>query len=507
MKVVFWTILLLFFSGSIPAQQKKNASLEEISATLDSARNSFKSIFKKGNTKGGEPGQNKKRTTEKTNPSILTEMDAGREKGLAGTLHPAVKYIDNVNRVGFKEGVLIVEKNGMYSLIDTAGNTIIPYSKASLSYIRNNGGSKDFFRYLDATDNKKHHLINSRGQKILDLINNNTGEPYYLPSSQTEVYMGSFDKDFLILQSNGDNGIALDKKGNIYHITHAYGLMSEGLVIAYGEKLGQGAYGTTSRLFGAKNLKNQWVVPPLYEYLGPFSEGYAVAGKRDERGDLKYGFVDNKGKEIIAFQYTVRPGSFRYGRALIRPPYNSSSPVVFAFIDKKGNVVFQVTKEDRKNKKAEFSFQVKHGYIQGLLFDLHGVTDTMGKRTAMKDFLQKAGLPDGSTLVQHTDNGLLAVVEEELPIYPASVYEYNRDYFIYECYNKEAREKNYGIYWIRTGEIVPPVFTAIGNMDPLSKFFYAKFRLKKGTGTDAFHEGYINKDGVFILLKKTASEW
>lgn len=503
---IFFLALILSLS-SVTAQEKKPNLLKKVGRKLDSLGTAVEAATRPKDEKV-EKGKSGDVSVEEKPKSI----GSATTSSTAGTLHPSVVYLDNINTLGFKEGVLIVEKNANYSMIDAKGNTVIPFSKIPIKYIHNAGGSKDFFVYSDlstTSTGNNDYVMNGKGEKLLDMSrgNSSNGSRYSVAMNGLAgaEYTCSFDKDFLFVNLIGGGGVILDKTGKLYPITRPYGFLSEGLVIAYDDKPSTASSGAGNPRFGARNLKNQWVVPPNYEYLGPFSEGYAVAGKRNNMGDLLYGFVDNKGTEVIPFKYTVRPGSFRYGRALIQTPRNSSSNISHAFINKKGDIVFEITREQVKAKSAAVLGYAR--FTQGLIIDLYGVTDTTGKWMDVNTYVKSIGLPAGATIQQNKGSSLLLNSYRDLEVMPVHMYETNPDYLIYEVFNKESKEKQYGIYWMKTKQIVPPVFTQLGEMDPVSKLFYAKYRVKKGTAKDAFHEGFINTDGVFLFLKKPASEW
>ncbi len=421
------------------------------------------------------------------------------DNGNAGSLHANVKWIDNASQIGFKDGILIIEKNNLYMMMDAHGKEIIPYSKNYIALIHNGGGSKNFYIFEDrGLSSANRFLIDGSGKKLL-IMNKDTY--YSVPvsvSAESHVRL-SFDKEYIFLNITNGGGVIVNGAGEKFKITDAYGFLSEGLIVATASD------NANHIRYGFKNLKDQWVVQPLYDEVGPFSEGFAVVGKKDALGDIKYGFIDKTGKEVIPLKYSVRPGSFRYGRALIRTPNNSTSNISHAFIDKNGETVYEVTKEAIKRKQAGVT--INAGYIQGLLIDHLGVTDLNGKWTDIKTYIKSIGLPEGSRILPNKGSQLLTTSYRDQPIFPAKPYEYDPDYLIYESFNKATGIKAYGIYWMKTKRIVPAVFEHIGEVDPVSKLFYARFRIKQGTGADAYREGYINEDGIFLFVKKAPADW
>lgn len=502
-KIVVLYAILVWACPAQAQQKKPDKSFKDIRATVDSTGNKLKNIFSKKKKKEGTTGET---GNTQAGSNEVVAAGASQISTKAGSLHADVKQLDNIGPWGFKEGVLIVYYNGLYMLIDTSGKIVIPYSRNYLAYIENGGGSKNFFLYEEdgsyaGNGTKNSFLINNSGKKI---FKKNTDPIYVTPVavSREAQYFFSFDKEYLLMKTMDGAGAAVNSNGEKSRITDAYGFLSEGLVVA---SISANDNRGTGSLYGFKNLKDQWVIKPIYEELGPFSEGLAVAGKRNAMGDIKYGFIDRTGKEVIPFKYSVRPGSFRYGRAIIRSPLNSTSGIAYACIDKKGETVYEVTQKDINSKQAVVTLNA--GYVQGLMIDAFGVVDLNGKWMDIKAYTKSIGLPEGAKIVPNRLSKMVTTSSRDLLLFPATTYEYNPDYLIYEGANSSVSRRAYGIYWMKTKKIVPPVFEQIGEVDPLSKLCYAKFRLKPGTGADAIREGFINQEGEFMFVKKLPSDW
>lgn len=71
-----------------------------------------------------------------------------------------------------------------------------------------------------------------------------------------------------------------------------------------------------------------------YDDVWGFSEGLAVVMKEDKNDNVKYGYIDKKGKEVIELKYDDA-GSFSEGIAPVRKDGK------WCYIDKTGKIVLE----------------------------------------------------------------------------------------------------------------------------------------------------------------------
>ena len=90
-----------------------------------------------------------------------------------------------------------------------------------------------------------------------------------------------------------------------------------------------------TNLWGFIDINGRKVVPAKYPAVHQFSEGLAaVQMPLESDAPLKWGFIDNTGKMVIAPRFSIEPNDFAYGYALVQKVSEA-----FVYIDKTGKVV------------------------------------------------------------------------------------------------------------------------------------------------------------------------
>lgn len=191
--------------------------------------------------------------------------------------------IGNRKSPGFSEGLISVDKEGKWGVIDKQGNTVIPFKDNSPVGSFHNG-------LASFASGEKHGFINSSGEVVI--------------SPQYDI-VDDFMEGYAIVAN--DNPASQD-----------------------------GDY-----LYGAIDTQGNLIVPIQYNYMSRFREGMArVSDKAFGRG--KYGFVNTSGNLIVPIQYT-KAYSFFDGLAVVAVKDERFSEPVFqnryGYIDKQGNVV------------------------------------------------------------------------------------------------------------------------------------------------------------------------
>ena len=381
-----------------------------------------------------------------------------------GDVAPNAKAIDADYLFAFNMGAAIVEKGTAWGLIDMAGNFIVPYNKYhQISALYGFGGylTHGGIFLVDG----EMGAINSKGKLITEAF------PKFRWS------MGSNDGKLI---KAFEKPLYLDAEGRQYVLKQYLGGIVDGIGIV-----------TESYKSGYKNLKDEWIVKPVYDYAEPFSEGMACVAKRDEFGVIKYGFVDRTGKEVIPLIYSIKPDNFHGGLARVEPKSNPEFRE--AYIDKKGNVVVKLT-------KVGFYSYIGNGFYLG---DGGHVMDSTGKIFLTEnEFLQQFGV----VLQSATERALSIGMEKSTDIAND-----NDGKICFTRTFKESKPSNFGSINLKTKVVMEGPFyggNSLRYFDPISKFalatVYPSKDLKSKTPP---REGYVNEEGVFVIVKGEASKW
>jgi len=219
-----------------------------------------------------------------------------------------------------------------------------------------------------------------------------------------------------------------------------------------------------------------------------YHEGRAIVEKTNEFHELKYGFVDERGKEIFPCVLSNRPGNFSSGLARIEP--KDKGEFDYAYIDRDGKIAL----------KMKFSNGIFEDFDEGYAFTATHVMDTTGKIIFKSSFLQKFKIPAQDINWRPAS----ALIERELQHSPDDFLKEKKFFSAWK--NKRAV---FGIFDARTKKIVNAAFDYIDPFDKASRLAYAKIIVGYDDTYQAniYREGYINEDGLFVIVKGTASKW
>lgn len=156
-----------------------------------------------------------------------------------------------------------------------------------------------------------------------------------------------------------------------------------------------------NRKFGYIDASARMVIPPTWEFAGPFREGLARVGKG--RGPAGYGgfwgFIDREGREVIAMEYQSAT-DFRDGFAVVNKggkeqyvPYDDSYCFTggnYGYIDKKGKTLGDIRFEYADPFKDGFA-SVRCGNA-GHYIDTRGEIMKWGKYTGTCGFSEGLGI-------------------------------------------------------------------------------------------------------------------
>jgi hypothetical protein len=379
----------------------------------------------------------------------------------------------------FKEGFASVRKGETQAIIDAKGNFLVPYGKYLDTY---DGFVNGLCRVGIRTKDKNggwitlYGFINTSGKEVIPCI-------YRSLTSLSKLgfaYASKVHKQYLLLDKTGrETVMALDPFSAAQMFDPP--VPGQEIVTAQGvcDKLGK--------------LK----APAAYEFYHQFSEGLAAVAKRDESGELKWGFIDTNGKTVVPFRYSREPGNFSQGLAPVFPAVQSA--FAYGYIDRTGNVTISVMEEDNSRSLKSLGNGSPTAEIAKLAFTSSGIALTLLTSPKGKPiFIDREGkyftLED---LVKH--NSGLSFQSDKTEFISLQ-----DDNIIFTVLVEKIRSKAGSIK--TSGNIsIPPVFSELSHADSVSGLSYAKVAID--LSRSIFTKGYVNKDGVFVIIQAEASKW
>ncbi len=411
-------------------------------------------------------------TTSQSTTGKLPADNVIINKGNAGELsHHAVSLaVDKM--FDFNKGVAIVRKGTASALMDSKGTIIVPfnsydfsfYTVTVLQYILLSNG---LFRF-QTTDHQQWGYMNSSAKVIATGVLNDLND----------------NKRFLELNSSGHWSYTAPD-GKKYNPGDRLSDINEGIGIVRRQVNGKVT-------IAYKRLNGDLLNTPAFDELYRFSEGMAVVGKKDQFGEIKYGYINIDGKLVIPLLYSIKPSEFSGGYARVVP--KNKSEFEYAFINKKGEIVFKQTQADI----AKYGI-FDHFTTYGMSFNMKYVMDSSFKLTSKADFFKSYGIPADSWLIGEQNS-----VEGETN--PKLLYSTRGVVSPY------TRMPLTGFINFGTGKVVAPVFDLLNvntiYFDPTAKLAYAKVCLgKSNTDGLVYREGYINEEGEFVIVKGEGAKW
>lgn len=212
----------------------------------------------------------------------------------------------------FTEGLALVKVGKKYGFIDKTGNFVI---QPQFDWA---GGFSEGL--ASAGKGNEHGFIDKSGKFVIKLP---LGPGAILFFKEGLVWMGK----------DGKNGL-LDKTGKFTPVdlifTDVPGRFSEGLarISSVGGKE------------GFVDKAGKWVIQPVFDAVGDFSEGLAIVRISNKRG-----FIDKTGKVVIEAQFNwAEPFSEGLARVSVGEDYGSGGKA--GFIDTTGKAVIELQFED-----------------------------------------------------------------------------------------------------------------------------------------------------------------
>ncbi len=193
----------------------------------------------------------------------------------------------------FREWVAIAKRGGIWGAINLKNETVVPFKYEALRFLPKT--TKPIIQVLNRK--QKTYYINPKGQIM--------GEDYVPPASQGGgmAFNRSDKYDYLWTSTALNIGVVQDKETQA--LINGLGKLvtkfdfreirefSEGLAAAQID-----AKKVLDRKWGFINPQGEWVIEPVYQRVGDFSNGKAAVMQRQ-----KWGYVDKSGALAIAPQF------------------------------------------------------------------------------------------------------------------------------------------------------------------------------------------------------------
>ncbi|MBT1689869.1 WG repeat-containing protein [Dawidia soli] len=384
---------------------------------------------------------------------LLLTMN-GHAQTQAGTIAPDAKTIEFDLNMPFRDGYAVVSKAGQYAIINVNGDFVIPYGRYTFM--------EGFSRGLCPVERSgKWGFINELGQEVIACkylrVHSFTKNGYALatrsaPRAET-VLLDRSGKETVI-----DAALAPppEAAGSIY-------ISSKGIHDKFGKLL----------------------LAQSFQKFHQFSEGLAAVAMADQSG-VKWGYIDEKGKTIIPFQYTREPGDFSNGLAYVVPADNVTD-FPYGYIDKTGALKIRmpkgaarITSENSSSFPKPSPFNASGYAISGVMLNRKQcLVDTEGHLVTLPDLIDpefKAFDPNSIQIESLAADDVL------------------------------FRTKSGAMIVTLAGMVrVPPIFSDLDHFDPMSGLAPAALMNKSGAATQP--RGYINSEGVFVIVQKEKSQW
>lgn len=458
----------------------------------------------------GSNGGNGGTTTDApadTIETVLAETPAETaEAAVPASAAPDAVSLDADELLPFREGFAIIKKGESQALINAKGDTVIPFNKYIFGAFQ--GEYRDKNCRLVTASNRTIGYLNGLcpvGVKTKDQRGYEQTLWGCLDRSQKLIIPAEYQGNFQLVgeyltthtQVQGTM-ICLNRQGQpvkypgclLGQEVHQPRLPREVSMDSYSispaeQRIVVRTYKAGETKYGVADFDGTVIAEPAYDQLKPFSEGLAPVMKKDAYGQPKWGYLDASGKVAIDFKFSNEPGPFHCGLALVIPKDNSQFN--YAYINTKGEVVIQ-------EKEATASVGDQRAGFQGGYAATNNefVLDAKGTKYGFMRI-------NGSFIDPQTGKTVADLPYENYIRLRQDRYEtFNPRQFVFSYNNR------LGIANLKADLLLPPVFSQLTPFDPASRLAYAVYNNPSGEGQ---REGYVNTQGVFVLVKGKGGTW
>jgi len=281
-----------------------------------------------------------------------------------------LKYTEAIY-ADIEDRAIVADKNFIYALVDFSGKEITPFKYQEIKKFSNGLAAVKYqsrYGFIDTSGNEvipcTYHNAESFSEGLARVQKN--GRTGYIDTTGKEVIPLIYDsgeriKDGIIFVTKDNKEGGLDKKGNII-IPFLYTGISdfkEGLARVAIKKNG------SKFVFGYINNKGKEIIPPVYDEAAyTFSEGLAYVKQNG-----LFGYIDRENRVIIPFKYT-HALNFTGGLARVKKSADLLRADT-AYIDKTGREI------------TDFRYKSAGEFIDGIASvsdgQNYGYIDTNGK--------------------------------------------------------------------------------------------------------------------------------
>ncbi|MGB4774295.1 MAG: WG repeat-containing protein, partial [Daejeonella sp.] len=278
-----------------------------------------------------------------------------RKYGYVDTTGKVVIPVSYLEANAFSEGVAVVFKGteqlapgivqrmiktGKYGYINKKGETVLPFNYTKAGDFKN-GIAQVAINETAFFTNKQGEVTDKNGNKISSANSIKESLPAVkITSFRKDGKEGLMAKGIEIVPpvyeytDGGDYGIGLVKKGYMSYFLVDYTGRKitdlDGITSAGSFKNGEG-YATKAGKWGIIDTAGKWIVPPVYNHVSNFADGFAIA--QDSANDYR---IINRDNETIACCFYAIKG-FKKGWWTVKRGYTDVN-----YVNKKGEVLFEM---------------------------------------------------------------------------------------------------------------------------------------------------------------------
>jgi hypothetical protein len=388
---------------------------------------------------------------------VLTSHYSSAQSELKqGSIHPNAAKIEFDKFDPFQEGFAVITKGEVQALIDKQGNLLVPYGK----YRYPQGFVNGMCRVEIGEKGTQYHsgFIDRTGKLVIPCIYEDA-TPFnddgyaYVTKTQKQIS----DPRYLVIDRKGKETM-LAEFGTLY----------------YNKR--------TARMMGKKGIIDQTlklIRPIQFDGASEFHDGLCAVAKKNEFGEFKWGFVDTSGNMVVPFMFSLKPDDFQNGLVKVYPP--NKNEFDYAYLDRNGDFKIIVkgiqvmaegggailTKPDKTFRLAGFT---ELNYTTFIF-------DSLGNVFNLSEALVRNGTPYKIRMIR-----------------PESIY---RNHILFTSNLAKGIANADGTI------LIAPLFWSLSHFDHASSLARAEYHL----GNNKYTVGYVNEQGVFMIVKKETSGW
>lgn len=482
---------------TLNAQSKTGRKIEKVGKDVDEANDAlnkgkelFKDIFgkknkkKSKNTKASESEQNQEAIDRIEEDQGNKAREEGQQGLKPGDVHPDAVLLEVDQLSSFNDGAAIVKKGMSTALIDSKGEFITEFNAYNfLGQYMEEGLQNGIFTVLDLNSTSSERgfkgFVDSGGKEI-SLPDKSYG---------TWRHLGKY----LTFKGQENTTVFYDKTGRKFIISGYQHIGNETMYLrGYQQNSPLFLFRAQNSKFGYKNSKDVVIIQPTWDEANYFSEGAAVVGKKNEFGEMKYGFIDATGKTIVPLSFTNKPDDFSDGLAKVVSTERTCSSCAqkhYGYINKNGEFVIN-------SKNLEHPGMAFSPFFNGYAFSNITVLDKKGNVISYQDFLSGFGI---SREIMHRSAGVQwnykYIYDNKMMVSfkGSEGHTYKWYHALLDLNTKETL-----FLWYADAKIGP--------FDPISGLALVEEYGEK-VRNNRKRVGYINEDGVFMIIKGEASKW